>query len=598
MSRSAPPAAARARGVALAVLVALLTVAAPGVLRAAGTQPYTVRIDAPDDLATLLTNYLDITRFRESAVEQAGGGELARLVAATPEQARALLRTEGYFDARVDVQTEPGDAAPRIVVTVQPGPRVVVRSVELQVTDAPDDAALKARLLSAWRMPVGTPFRQAAWDDAKNQLLVTLQEDRYAAARWVSTHADIDPTHLTADLRVQVQRGPAYTFGSLRIEGAARYPQDVAQTLWRRGVGDPYSLKDLLDYQEQLLRTTLYDAAVVEAQPLAPAPGEAASTVVPIVVKLRERPKQSIVLGVGYSADNGPRMDVEHTTRAPFGLHWIARQKIEVARSRQAASTDWTSYPLDNRYRNLVSAGVERLTSAGAPVRTETARLGRTQDTERIERLYYAEVVRSVIEASGGNVTASALSGNYQWTLRDVDNLRFPTRGLTLQAQAGAGVRYGGANDKRPFSRVYGRLTLYQPFGTLWFGQARVEGGYVAANNADGIPDALLFRAGGDDSVRGYAYRSLGVNQFGTIVGGRVLLTGSVELARSVSPGWLAAAFIDAGNASDSPADWRAVVGYGIGARWRSPVGPLKLDLAYAHQLRRLRLQLSVGVVF
>ncbi len=121
-----------------------------------------------------------------------------------------------------------------------------------------------------------------------------------------------------------------------------------------------------------------------------------------------------------------------------------------------------------------------------------------------------------------------------------------------------------------------------------------------AADNV-GIPDSLLFRAGGDESVRGYAYRSLGPTRDGVLVSGRALATGSIELARPVSaelPSVWGAVFLDAGNAADNFGELRPVAGYGVGVRWRSPVGPLRVDLAYGHQIEKFRLHLSVGIAF
>jgi translocation and assembly module TamA len=115
------------------------------------------------------------------------------------------------------------------------------------------------------------------------------------------------------------------------------------------------------------------------------------------------------------------------------------------------------------------------------------------------------------------------------------------------------------------------------------------------------VPDTLRFRAGGDDSVRGYAYRSLGPSSGGTVDSGKVILTTSVELARPLSDGlpqFWGAVFVDAGQAANNFSDLRPVVGAGVGLRWRSPVGPLKLDWAYGEAVRRSRLHFSVGISF
>jgi translocation and assembly module TamA len=107
-----------------------------------------------------------------------------------------------------------------------------------------------------------------------------------------------------------------------------------------------------------------------------------------------------------------------------------------------------------------------------------------------------------------------------------------------------------------------------------------------------------LFRTGGNQTVRGYAFNSLGVTQNGAIVGGTVLAVLSAELIYAITPQWGAAVFTDAGNAADSWRGFRLQQGSGIGARWQSPVGPVNIDLAYGHATRKLRLHFSVGYGF
>ena len=111
----------------------------------------------------------------------------------------------------------------------------------------------------------------------------------------------------------------------------------------------------------------------------------------------------------------------------------------------------------------------------------------------------------------------------------------------------------------------------------------------------------MLFRAGGDESVRGYAYRTLGPVIDGVVTSGRVLMTGSAELARPIAPKWPAywwAMFVDAGDAANRWGDLRPALGYGVGFRWRSPVGPLRIDWAYGQRVHKMRLHLSVGISF
>ena len=119
--------------------------------------------------------------------------------------------------------------------------------------------------------------------------------------------------------------------------------------------------------------------------------------------------------------------------------------------------------------------------------------------------------------------------------------------------------------------------------------------------NRISVPDTILFRAGGDGSVRGYDYRTLAPTRNDAIVGGQVLLTGSVELEHPITaklPGLLGAVFVDAGNAADRWGEVHPVFGYGVGLHYRSPIGPLRLDFAYGEAVKDWQLHISVGITF
>ena len=133
------------------------------------------------------------------------------------------------------------------------------------------------------------------------------------------------------------------------------------------------------------------------------------------------------------------------------------------------------------------------------------------------------------------------------------------------------------------------------------FEPPHLEAGQVFSRDDVVVPETLRFRAGGDESVRGYGYRDLAPVIDGVTVSGKVLFTASAEIARPILPKlpelW-GAAFIDAGRAAMRWRDLEPAVGIGVGVRYRSPVGPVKLDVAWGEEVQRLRLHLTVGVNF
>jgi surface antigen len=126
----------------------------------------------------------------------------------------------------------------------------------------------------------------------------------------------------------------------------------------------------------------------------------------------------------------------------------------------------------------------------------------------------------------------------------------------------------------------------------------RVEFGVVNAGSRFGIPSENLFRAGGIGSLRGYGYRSLGLNVNNSVIGQRYLAIGSLEYQHRITEMLSLGVFYDYGNVTDAWRSFDAVSGYGAGLQVRTPVGPVKLDLAYGQAIHRYRVHFSIGFSF
>ena len=570
------------------------------------TQPaYRLEIDAPEDLRTLLLAYLDLARFQSfGASESVTGSELDRLIAAAPAQTRALLETEGYFSAVVTARRgADGQAVPQVLVKVTPGPRIVVRQWtldalgELQLrVEANDELARTAfdALRRNWPLPLGAPFRQSAWSAAKNETLARLRANGYPSASWVDTDAAIDVEQASATLRATLASGPLFHLGELRIEGLRRYDESSARNLAEFGSGTPHSEQRLLDFQERMVRAGLFEGVSVEIDP---DPAQAAAA--PVNVRIRELPLQQATVGVGYSDDTGQRVTFEHLHRRPFGFNAIIKNKLELARDARTWSGELTSHTLPGLYRNLLAGGYEQLDVADELRTSLRWRAGRAYDSQRIEHIVFAEWLGSELQNAAGREQANAYSLNFSGAWRRLDSVILPSDGLTVSGQVGAGWSQSSTAENGLFTRATARVTVYQPLGLNWYGTGRLELGHLTAGNNTGLPDPLLFRAGGDDSVRGYAYRTLGPIKDGVVTSGRALMTASAEVARPITPRMASlwwAAFIDAGNAADHFNTLDPALGYGLGLRWRSPVGPLRIDWAYGVEVHKARLHLSVGI--
>ena len=580
-----------------------------------GPAAYELDIDAPSDLKRLLNTHLDLARFQNlPAADAINPADLNRLVQAAPAQVRALLETEGYFNAKVSVKKS-GAAGelPKVQVTVQSGPRTTVQQTDLSVTGALNTAAqsgnaraseLVLRLRQSWKLETGEPFRQGAWGDAKTSTLGTARAEGYAAANWASTLAEVDAPANSVKISLALDSGPLFRFGETTVEGLQRYSPQAVQNLRTYKPGTAYSEKLLLDFQERLQRANLFESAVLEINP-DPAVAEAT----PVSVRVRELPKNQAELGLGYSDNTGQRISIEHTNRrlfdrSFFGTDITARNKLELGRDRQSLETDLNTHPLEGGWRNLVAARLQREVLEGSTVRSARLRAGRAIESERVDRLFFVEGTTASTQSTNATIPDRldrALTANVHLTLRRLDSVLLPTRGYALHGEFGSGYAFSNVSGNGPFARTYGRVNAYQPLGGQWLGSARLEAGQVFARANIGVPDTLQFRAGGDESVRGYAFQALGPLVNGTVTSGRALLTGSLEAAHPILPSvpaLLGAVFIDAGAAARDFGSLTPVVGYGVGVRFRSPVGPLRLDVAYADKLKEFRLHFGVGVTF
>jgi translocation and assembly module TamA len=571
---------------------------------------YDLDIQAPRALKRLLADNLDLARFRDAPSAQAPTGEeLDRLVALAPEQARALLATEGYFNAQVEVARQPPAAEgqrPVVRVTVQPGPRTVVDTLglnvqgELQQRAQRGDSqarALLERVREEWPLKPGDPFRQAGWASAKNGALGLLHAEGYPSATLLDSDAAIRAREQRADLQASLQSGPLFHFGDMRIEGLTRYDERAVRNVAPFYAGMAYSEQQLQDLQDRLVRAGLFEGAVAEIDP---DPAKAAAA--PVTVRVKEQPLQKAILGLGYSTDTGGRITLEHTHRKPFGLRWTALNTFEFGPQRKAWEWDLRSYPQPGFQRNLVAGSVERWSGPDEERYAGRLRVGRAWEDPRMERQVYAEYNNTRVRTpTAAETRAQSLTANVDFNRRRVDSLLLPTKGSALLLQGAVGYARSSTADNGPLARAYGRLLVFKPLPKDWHATLRLEAGQVFARDAVGVPDTLLFRAGGQDSVRGYEYRGLGPKVNGVVTSGRALLTASAEIAHPLSPKlpqlW-GAAFIDAGNAARRFGDLHPVVGAGVGVRYRSPIGPLKVDVAYGVDDRRVRLHLSAGVSF
>ena len=577
---------------------------------------YTVRIDAPRPLVELLQNNLDLVRWRGNP--RLDRDQLQRLVKNTPDQVRTLVATEGYYSPNVTAALSTGGALEARVM-VDPGQPVLVGDVDLVLQGfepfAPtsvkfDTDALRRR----WSLGVGRRFRQADWELAKRNLLRQVMQTRYPRAQLVDSNATVDPEMHRALLRVVVDSGPEVHLGELRIEGLKRYPAAIITNLNQIKPGDEYNEATLQAFQARLQDTGYFSGVEVSADmsalldesietmtdeqktaaPKTPVTATGPVTT-PVLVRVTENKQKNVSAGLGYSTNTGNRAQLSYDDLNVYGLRMKSNLIFETL--RQTARADFYFPTTPKGYNDSFGAGFERNDLRGVRTSVSTVAARRSWGSPLLERSLTLEALRENRQVDALPVTQSkSVPLTYSVTKRALDNLLSPTSGYVINGQIGGAV-LPILTDER-FLRATGRFVNFRPVGSTGTLVLRAEAGAVASKRKVGVPSTLLFRAGGDQSVRGYAYQELGVLESGAIVPGRYLLTGSAEYQYWFKPPYGVAVFYDAGNAADSVRELRPKSGYGIGARWRSPVGPINVDVAYGHAVKKVRMHFSLGFTF
>ena len=501
------------------------------------------------------------------------------------ERVRALYRHRGYYQAVVGEDVTVGDDGQTVdvVLTIAEGEPVRVADVSVGVegTRLPNHAAVVAAL----PIHTGAVFEERDYDAARLALRLAYREARYARVD-VQKHARVDLDTHTSTVAYTVVSGPPCVFGTTRVTGTRdRDPAIVvAEVAFRPG--EPFREKALERTRAQLQATHLFHTVLVEEEP-------GTSDVVDVRVDVREAPPRDVRLGIGYDTDTGPRgiagwrhydflgggrqlgvtvrgSEIEQSAGIDFlQPHWPGannRGRLLLGHQRQ----DEDSYDL------MRSSFTPRLEWDPRPDVTTFA-------FARVEYDQLSDVPRAVARAlPGASPRRSVLSGiGLGIDAIVADDPIDPQRGVAGALTAEA-VGLGGDVH---LVRLVAEGSVYHPLGILGLlGAARLRLGVVTPIAGDDeVPLFERFYAGGVNSVRGYERRHVGPLADDDPIGGRSLVEMSVEIRRTIVGNLGGAVFVDAGQVGldEAPPLDDLKVGTGVGLRYRSPVGPIRVDLGF-----------------
>ncbi|WP_444756533.1 autotransporter assembly complex protein TamA [Pseudomonas sp. A014] len=522
---------------------------------------------------------------------------LLRFSRGAEEQARKAAQALGYYQAQIDTEVKPpskADQPVQLIIRVDPGEPVRLRNVTVRI-EGPASEMKAFRIPDSKALRPGEQLNHGVYEDAKR--LIQNQASRYGFfdGRFSRQRLAVDPQAGVADIELVYQSGPRYRLGKVTFGGDAPLDDDLLQRMVGFKPGTPYDSELVAELNNDLQSSGYFEGVRVDAAPTA-----AVDDVVPVDVRLDTRKPRTLGLGLGFSTDVGPR------GKANWTRHWVNPQghsygwETELSAPRQNVGL-WYDIPLDPPLTDKLrfAGGYQNEEIAGTDTLSKLLTVGPEWHSklpsgwQRVISLKYQREEYRLGDDSGlSNLLMPGVSFSY---LRS-DNRIDPHNGYRLQFDLQAAKEGLGSDTNLVHGNVLlkGLTTLGQNHRFL----GRVQFGGSATNGyQQNVPPSLRFFAGGDQSVRGYDYQTLSPkNNKGDRIGGRYLVAGSAEYQYSLTEKWRVATFIDQGNSFNSLELPSLKTGVGIGVRWVSPVGPLRLDLARAlDDDGGIRLHFSMG---
>ncbi|HKL78726.1 MAG TPA: outer membrane protein assembly factor [Gammaproteobacteria bacterium] len=536
-----------------------------------------------DEMADNIRAFLSLTPLAQS--DDADPSRIRRAHRRARAEIRQALQPFGYYTPTIDASLERRDGAWHARYAIEPGPPTRIAALELRVEGpGADDSALQAVVADSG-LAEGARLDHAAYRTTRQQLVERAIERGYLEARLSRHRIEVNPTAHTARVALVLATGPAFYFGEVRIEQSILRPDFVAGYVPVEA-GQRLTSARLLDLQFALSDSSYFrrvevDVRKAAGEPYRPPEAEAAreGRKVPVVIDTEPRASRRYRIGVGYGTDTGPRLTTGIEFRRLNRRGHRARIDMLLSPVKRNVASQYT-IPIGNVRTDQMTFSAALNQEEFGDGRSTKTTIGVSRDIlwRGWRRNLYAKYALERFIFSGDTTESRLLTPGVSLSRKVADDPLFPRRGWSLFLDV------HGANDDfladTTFTQLRARANGVWPLGPRMRLLGRAEAGGTLLDDFAELPASERFYAGGDRSVRGYAYQSLGPeNADGDVVGGEHLVVVSAEADVRVWGRWGVAAFYDAGNASNAwPPELAA--GAGGGLRWASPIGMIRLDYA------------------
>jgi len=525
-----------------------------------------------------------------SAIDESEYSTSLRFQSRIEDNISKALKALGYYQP--DIQFTIAEDLSALTVNVTPGAVTLIEQSLLDILGEAKNDEDFAKLVAQSQLKVGMPLNHSHYDAYKSSLRNLAMQKGYFDGKFVATTLKVAPEHQQAFIDITYDSGMRYHFGEVNIEGS-QIEVDRVQSLVPFDKGEPYQAQKVGELNQKLSNTEWFSSVHVEPQ-LAEVGKQRE---LPMAVILAPQSENQVETGLGYSTDTGPRGTLS------WKKPWINqyghsfRTKLSISQPEQTATASY-KIPLEdvlNEYYEI-KYGMKNTN------KLDTQSLENNLAVERHWQLesgwhrtvFLRYLYEDFIQADVSNRSKMLLPG--------ISFSRARTRGGAMPMWGDKQVLTLEATNKNIGSdadlfRLQGRTTWVRSIGENHRGLGRIDVGAVYTEELDKVPPSLRFFAGGDNSLRGYGFESISPKDSnGKLTGGQYLVTSTLEYQYRITGDWWFATFVDYGDAWIDAPDWK--MGRGVGVRWVSPVGPIRLDFAWPQdekELKEFRFHFTLG---
>ena len=500
------------------------------------------------------------------------------------------LQAMGYYEGHLSLSADTTGSCAIVTLDVRTGPPVLLTSADIRLRGEAANDPVFQKLVQDHQLNIGKRLQHDRYTRLKRSLQQNLINRGYMEGSLSHHQLSVDTVKREATVVLVVDSGPRYHFGNVAVSGSDLDP-DLVQAYIQFEEGQPYDSKRVLETQQAYLGAGYFSAARIQKGTPDPA-----NQRIPIDIVLSDSHRWSLLTGLGFSTDTGPRIRLGIENRRVNRQGHRFRAETQLSEVEQGAGASYQiplSDPLRERL-DLHTSYINEDTDSNTNERWSSGADYIVELNNKWVSTLSLEYLRETWQIADEVDQAELVIPGYQLSRIKANDPIYPTFGWRLSGKIKGA--HQGLSSTASFVQFTPSAKLVFPVlgGRVL---TRMDLGYTEINDVSELPASLRFFAGGDSSIRGFGYESLGPEDVnGEVIGGRHMATGSLEYDHPITEKWHFAVFTDAGNAFNDIEDYELRHSAGAGIRWRSPLGPIRLDLARAvDENRDWRVHLSMG---